>query len=810
MLFDLAPEAIVVFDADTGCIVDANVNAERLSGRSRDYLLNSPPSLLFEAMAPGGAVFAENQTKYIRQALNGQDVIFERMFRLAEGEDISCEVRLVRLPVDNRRLVRASIVDISTRKRVEESLRHNEERFRYMLETSPIAVRIATAAGNRLLFANRRYTQLIGVNIQQEQVTQINPRSYYAEPQTYDEIMRNLLRGEAVSDKLVELLVGSGKHVWTMASYLNLVYEDEPAILAWFYDVTELRNVNEELRLASMVYQNSSEAMAVTDVAHRVIAINPAFTQTTGYAAEEALGQILFRLLDVGRHDPAYYAAIKQSIGSTGRWQGEMWHRRKDGETFASSIAINTIFNEDGTPHRHVALFADVTHRKQTDELIWRQANFDPLTNLPNRSMFQECVALEIKKAQRSELQVALLFIDLDHFKEVNDTLGHHIGDRLLVDAAQRIRACVRESDVVARLGGDEFTVLVPGIGYDDTTIVERVARMILDSLSKPFRLGEEEAYISASIGITLYPGDSQVIEDLYRNADQAMYVAKSQGRNRYSYFTPALQAAAQSRLRLINDMRVALSDGQFRLHFQPVVDLGSGQITKVEALIRWQHPQRGMVSPLEFIPLAEETGMILEIGDWVFRESVRWVKRWRERYHVNFQVSVNKSPVQFYKNAQGHAAWLAHLQALGLPGQCLVIEITEGLLLHAEPAIAEALLRYRDAGVQIAIDDFGTGYSSLAYLKKFDIDYLKIDQSFTRNLAPGSNDLALSEAIIVMAHKLGLKVIAEGVETLAQRELLAAVDCDCLQGYLFSKPVPPEELEILLERECKVPSIGL
>ena len=437
-----------------------------------------------------------------------------------------------------------------------------------------------------------------------------------------------------------------------------------------------------------------------------------------------------------------------------------------------------------------------------SEEVIWRQANFDSLTGLPNRRMFHDRLEQEIKKAHRAGLKIALLFIDLDKFKEINDTLGHSMGDALLVEAARRIVSCVRETDTVARLGGDEFTAILAELG--DTASIERVTENILLKLAEPFHLGAKMAYVSGSIGITLYPDDATEVECLLKNADQAMYVAKNAGRNRFGYFTPALQQAAQAKLQLHNDLRCALAAGQLRVYYQPIVELATGNIHKAEALVRWQHPERGLVSPAQFIPLAEETGLIVEIGNWVFREAAQQVGRWRDSCNPRFQISVNKSPVQFRQFSDARDAWPDHLRELGLPGQSIAIEITESLLLDTEDGIGGKLVEFRNAGIQVAIDDFGTGYSSLSYLKKFNIDYLKIDQSFTRNLTPGSNDMALSEAIIVMAHRLGLKVIAEGVETEAQHMLLATAGCDYAQGYLFSRPVPANEFEALPNLNCK------
>ncbi|MBY0578187.1 MAG: EAL domain-containing protein [Burkholderiales bacterium] len=558
----------------------------------------------------------------------------------------------------------------------------------------------------------------------------------------------------------------------------------------------ERKHIEEELKLASMVYRNTSEAMMVTDEENRIIAINPAFSQITGYSLSDVIGRDP-RILNSGRHDKDFYQLMWREIETTGLWQGEIWNRRKNGEIYPEWLTINTIFNQDERAHRHVALFSDITDKVRTDELIWKQANFDLLTGLPNRRMFYDRLEQEIKKTHRGGLTLALLFIDLDRFKEVNDTLGHQTGDILLIEAARRIVSCVRESDTVARLGGDEFTVILTEL--PDTNHVEMIAQNIISKLVDPFVLGDEIAYVSASIGITFYPGDALEVEQLLRNADQAMYVSKNAGRNRFSYFTSSMQEAAQSRLRLLNDLRGALTANQFMLYFQPVVDLSTGRIVKAEALLRWGHPDRGMVNPMEFIPLAEETGLIIDIGNWVFREAARWVSRWVDMNHAGFQVSVNESPAQFQSENRDIDAWLAYLEELGLSGRNIVIEITEGLLLNADSNVTDKLIHFRDAGIQVAIDDFGTGYSSLSYLKKFDIDYLKIDRTFVRDLATDPSDMALSEAIIVMAHKLGLKVIAEGVETQEQRDLLAEAGCDCAQGFLFSKPVPPDEFESML-----------
>jgi diguanylate cyclase (GGDEF)-like protein len=434
---------------------------------------------------------------------------------------------------------------------------------------------------------------------------------------------------------------------------------------------------------------------------------------------------------------------------------------------------------------------------EKTSAAMTHIALHDFLTGLPNRNLFIDHLSREIRRAQREHKPVALMFLDLDGFKEVNDTLGHEMGDIVLKETAERLKNCVREVDTVARLGGDEFTIILADL--HDATSVERVALDILHKLSEPFQLGAETAQVGISIGITLYPEDATDTEELIKNADQAMYAAKLAGRNRFHYFTPAMQEAAQARLRLIDDLRGALEGNQFEVAYQPIVELATGAIRKAEALIRWRHPTRGLISPADFIPTAEEIGMIASFGNWIFHEAAMQAAQWRNEYDPSFQISVNISQVQFKNEGIDLSCWLERLRIIGLPAQGIVVEITEGLLLDASDKVTDQLLAFRDAGVDVVLDDFGTGCSSLAYLKKFDIDYLKIDQSFVHNLTKESGELALCEAIIAMAHKLGIRVIAEGIETDEQRKLLAAAGCDYGQGYLFSRPATAESFEKML-----------
>jgi len=541
------------------------------------------------------------------------------------------------------------------------------------------------------------------------------------------------------------------------------------------------------LKLAASIYEVTSEAMLIVDNEGIVIAINPAFTSITGYSENEIIGESV-DILRTNYHDESFYQTMSDALDLIGQWQGELWFSRKDSEIFPAMTIVNIINDNDGSGLRQVFLFNDISHKKETEALIWRQANFDLLTGLPNRLMFQDRLEQEFKKSCRTKSSFALLFLDLDKFKEVNDTLGHAYGDLLLKEVSKRIINCVRVADTVSRFGGDEFTLLLTDITAKEK--LNRVIEDILQFLSKPFQINEEVLYITASIGVTCYPEDGEDLETLTKNSDQAMYAAKSAGRNGYRFFTKSMQETAQAQKKLIGDLRLALNENQLWVALQPIINLKSRKVVKAEALVRWQHPKHGLISPVDFVPIAEENGMINEVGEFVFIQAANQVKNLQDNYHKDFQISVNVSPVQFNSSRAKYSVLIEKFRNLGLNGKSIVVEITEGLLLEANNITKEKLTEFSTAGMQIAIDDFGTGYSSLSYLKKFHIDYIKIDQSFVRGMTANSGDFALCEAIVVMAHKLGMEVIAEGVETPEHSQLLTEIGCDFAQGYYFARPM--------------------
>ena len=547
--------------------------------------------------------------------------------------------------------------------------------------------------------------------------------------------------------------------------------------------------LEEELKLAALVFQHSSQAMMVTDERNAVIFVNQAYTNTTGYTLDEVKGK-LPKVANSGRHGKVFYKVIWDALNEHHYWQGRIWSLRKNGEIYPEWLTVNVVLDAEGLPFRYVATLSDITDKIRSEETIWRQANFDMLTGLSNRYTLYRQLDDEINQGRPDTTSLCVLYIDLDQFKEVNDTLGHQVGDLLLVEVAARISACAGQSATTARLGGDEFAIILFQRSHADQ--VAPIAQRIIDKLNAPFKLVEDQRdiYISASVGLAFYPADATDAEDLLKKAEQAMYAAKNAGRNRFNFYTSGLQEKAQQRLNLLQDLREAIAEQQFLLYFQPIVDMSSGRVVKAEALLRWQHPLRGIINPIEFIPLAEETGLIIAIGDWAFKQAAYWAKQWVGAGGSDFQISVNMSPVQFKDEATKISVWLDYLQQLGLSGKHLVIEITEGLLLDVTPTISKKLLAFRDAGIQVSIDDFGTGYSALSYLKKFHIDYLKIDQSFVHDMTFDASDAALSEAIVVMAHKLGLKVVAEGVETEQQHNLLLQFGCDYGQGYWYDQPL--------------------
>jgi diguanylate cyclase (GGDEF)-like protein/PAS domain S-box-containing protein len=546
-------------------------------------------------------------------------------------------------------------------------------------------------------------------------------------------------------------------------------------------------------------FETSIDAVVQMDFDGYITGWNHQAEKIFGWSADEILEQTIEQTIIPERYREAHRMGMQRYLdsgeASVLNKLIEIHAINRDGDEFPVELSISVINSPD--LQEFSAYIRDISKRKQAETIIWNQANFDSLTSLPNRNLFLQRLEHEALSCDRSKLSLALLYIDLDRFKEVNDSMGHDIGDLLLVEISNRLKNAVREVDTVSRLSGDEFTIILGQI--DDQIAVQRICQKILDILSEPQKLDNEVVYQTASIGVSFYPDDADNTDVLQRNADQAMYAAKASGRNRFKFYTSELQERAQRKRQMIADLHEAVNQSQFEVYYQPIVNLLDDSMFRAEALLRWHHPQAGMVSPAVFIPIAEETGLINDIGNWVFYQASQQVTLWRKQFDNDFQISINTSPLQWIEEAGGMNQWFTHLVEQGIDGTALSVEVTEDLLMDANDRITNRLLEFRDANIQVAIDDFGTGYSSLSYLKHFDIDYIKIDQSFVRNLDQEQSDLALCEAMIVMAHKLGIQVIAEGVETKSQDRILREIGCDYGQGYLYSRPISALDFTALI-----------
>ena len=551
-------------------------------------------------------------------------------------------------------------------------------------------------------------------------------------------------------------------------------------------DVTEQVRAEARLRQAASVFSSTEEGVVITDPGGVIIDVNPAFTEITGYSRAEAIGKNP-RILRSDRQDAAFYAALWQSLNATGRWQGEIWNRRKSGEIYPEWLTINAVRDEDAQLVNYVAVFSDISGIKQSQAQLAHLAHHDPLTDLPNRLLFHDRLGHALSRADRDGSQLAVLFIDLDRFKHINDSLGHLAGDGLLQEVARRLTGAVRREDTVARMGGDEFTLLLEDLRRPEDAAV--LARKLLEALGDPYAIAGRELFVTASVGISLYPRDGQSAEELVRNADAAMYQAKDAGRNGYHFYTPQLTAAALQRVHLEADLRRALGRGELVVHYQPQIELGSGRLIGAEALVRWRHPEQGLIAPDRFIHLAEDTGLIIELGELVLRAACRQAMDWLASGVPIERIAVNVSAQQVQRS--DFVGTVRDVLAdTGLPPRHLELEVTETFIMGQAEEGIRALHQLREMGVRLAVDDFGTGYSSLGYLKRLPIHMLKIDRSFVSELHGDSEDLAIAKAVIALGRTLGLQVIAEGVEHDDQAGLLLAEGCHYAQGYLFGRPL--------------------
>ena len=800
-LIEKNQSVMLEINPESGRILDANDSAARYYGYPIKTLTEM--SITQINTASPQAVAIEMQL-----AVHEGRGYFNFFHQLASGEIREVEVYSTLLEVRGQKHLFSIVHDISVRRLVEQNLKHLADEQRAILDSAIVG--ICKLKDRRMVWVNEAYAMMFGY-CKDELIGQTTEMFYLDNEaaKAFAEAAYPTIKAGGAFRKQVQFRRKGGTLGWYDVAGTLVSPQSMESVWA-LTDITKLVEAEFAQRLSSSVFANSYDGIVITDTKNLIVDVNPAYCRISGYARDEVLGKNP-SLISSGRQSDDFYKSMWTSLLQSDFWQGEVWNRRKTGEIYAEMLSLSAVRNARGEVQNFIGVSSDISSLKLHEQELDRFAHYDPLTGLPNRRQFQDQLKHELQLAQRTGGEVALILIDLDRFKEVNDTLGHDTGDRLLEDVGKRLQACVRESDSIARIGGDEFVVVMPGLQGQAAVI--RVAQAIVDVMQTVFWLQGQEVFVSASVGVAIFPEDATDGTTLFKHADQAMYEAKGLGRNRFEFFKKSMQSLAEARISLGRALRHALAQAQFEMHYQPIIDLTTGRIVKCEALIRWRHPEHGLICPAEFISIAEDVGLIGPIGDWVFRQATSDIAKINATLasqapssealnvstaRVPISVGVNVSPKQFH-NGLDHDGWLAHLVDIGLPPELAIVEITEGLLLDNRPEVATQLLAFRDAGIQVAIDDFGTGYSALSYLTKFHIDYLKVDQSFVQRIESNLEDRAIVEAIVSMAHKLGMKVIAKGIETDSQRRLLEAALCDLGQGYHFAKPMRIEELWLLL-----------
>ena len=695
---------------------------------------------------------------------------------------------LVKGTVDGRQLLRAIRYAIE-RKRTESALRQSEAKNRALLEAIP----------DMLLSLDHQCT-FIECKVSPESLPFLPPEQFLGRtiyevmpPATACAAMACLQR--AATEHQAQVMEFSleleGKQHYYEARFVAV---DDDGVLCIMRDITARQRAETELRLAARVFESTHEGIMVAEIDGRIVSVNDAFCDITSHDRADILGQQQYVIWDGGEFD-GVVQAVRAALGQRGRWQGEASLVRSDGKPFSAWICANAVRDQHEQITHWLTVFTDISDLKESQDRLQHLAYHDPLTNLPNRMLFRDRLEHTVAQASRASHGVAVMYLDLDRFKNVNDTLGHAVGDQLLRMVAERICSCVRESDTVARLGGDEFALVLTRV--ENTESATLIAEKLLEALQPPFHLDQQEVFIGASIGISFYWPGQEHRSNLVEEADVAMYHAKNQGRNGYRLYAPELDAVAFDRLQLETSMRHALERNEFRLYYQPQVGIGGGRVMAVEALVRWLCPVRGLVGPDEFISLLEETGLIVQVGEWVMRTACQQARKWFDA-GAPTRVAVNLSARQF-KQANLPATVAGILQETGLAPRFLELELTESILMENVETNVSQLQQLKALGVSIAIDDFGTGASSLAYLKDFPVDSVKLCQSFVLNLPHNDDDKAIASAVISLAQGLRLISVAEGVENEQQAAFLRENKCDYLQGFLFSKAMPAEDMEHLL-----------
>lgn len=798
ILNDSANE-IYVFDAKTLRFVQANHGACNNLGYTMDELTKLTPLDIKPEFTP-------ETFEFLTGSLHDGTIpmaMFETMHRRKDGTLYPVEIRLQLSHTEKQPLFVAIVQDITKRKTAEKWLKDSEERYRRLVEFSPDG--IVVHSEGKFIYINPAGARLFGAVKPDDLINK--PILDFVHPDFHQAVkdrVRQMQQGKIVGlaeEKFIRL---DGQIIDVEVAASPVIFQGKSAMQVFVRDIGQRKQTEAELREAKdrleQLYTVIPSALFTVNKNGRITSFNKKAEELTGYSAKEAIGNkcTLFAAEPCAKGCGLYYPGVAKPIMAR-----ECTIKRKDGEVRTISKNADLLRDVNGDIMGGVESFEDITEHKKAEEMLNSMAYYDSLTGLSNRILFNDRLALALAQARRTKEMLAVLYIDLDNFKTINDTLGHAVGDHMLQLVGKRLKNCMREGDTIARLGGDEFVLLLPQIrsAKDATT----VAKKLLEAFNLPFDLDNRELFITTSIGISLYPYDGKDAETMLKNADTALYRAKEHGKNNYQLYTSAMNAKAFERLALENSMRRALERTEFVVHYQPQVDLSTGQIVGMEALLRWQHPDLGLIYPSEFISLAEETGLIVSIGNFALKAACRQNKAWQDAGYPPIRMAVNLSAKQFHQHDLAeHIARV--LKDTDLSPRFLELEITESVVMKNTMSIESTLYKLKNMGIKVTIDDFGTGYSSLSYLKRFPIDGLKIDRMFIRALATDPNDAAIVKAIIAMAESLNLRVVAEGVETLDQLEYLRSLKCNEIQGYLISRPVPAKEATDLLagdERSC-------
>lgn len=815
------PDHLYVQDVISQRMIFSNHHLGQTLGYNRTELQQMGEYFWEILLHPDDADFYHRSRHHQRQDGYSQLMQCQLRFRHRNGEWRRFDIREQALARDKHNQVTRIIgvaKDVTEQIEASESLRDSEQRYR-MLAESISDVIISTDNRLSLNYVSPSVQAVLGYDA--EWIFQNGWHSTIANPQQLTGIYGLMERVSKALDQpeqlallrsqvqtqlfLFDCLRADGRKI-PIELRLVLVWDEHGAfegVLGVGRDVSQQRRAEKDLRMAATVFEHSTSAILITDPAGYIVQANEAFSRVSGYAVEQVLDQ-LPNMLTVDEQQEAHLRYVLKQLNQNSTWEGEVWLKRRNGEHYPAWVGITAVLDDEGDLASYVCFFSDISERKASEQRIHRLAYYDALTHLPNRSLFQDRLHTALQAAERQKSWVVLMFLDLDRFKPINDSLGHAAGDRMLKEMATRLLECVDDDDTVARMGGDEFTLLLQPRASREIALNRaiHVAEQILAGLVKPFVLEGREFFVTASIGIALSPQDGNELSQLMKNADTAMYHAKERGKNNFQFYQTDMNASALERLELESDLRHALEQNEFTLFYQPQFSGDGKRLTGAEALLRWCHPRRGMVPPGDFIPVLEELGLVVDVGDWVISQACRQLKTWQQAKVRVPKISVNISARQFSDGQLGTRI-ATILKDTGLPPACLELELTESILMREVSEAMQILDGLKNLGLSIAVDDFGTGYSSLNYLKQFPIDVLKIDRTFVDGLPSGEQDAQIARAIIAMAHSLNLAVIAEGVETQEQLDFLREHGCDEVQGYLFGRPMPADRFEVQFSNDA-------